>query len=70
MITGTRAMGCGCCGHGSFHVFAPSGGPSAFIYVECDKCKSVSTIKPTPASLTVEWGPSGDGVLCVMEPSS
>ena len=70
MITGAQAMACGCCGHGSFHVFAPPFGPGILVYLECDKCQSQSVIKPVPATLCIEWGPLGDGVLTVMEPSS
>ena len=61
-------MACGGCGHGLFRIAGTTSGPH--IYVQCEKCDSISVIKPAPADLVVEWGPSGDGVLCRRKPMS
>lgn len=70
MITGAKPMACGNCGHGLFRMYYQEGKRDQSLMAECAKCASVSVIAPTAPSLSIEWGPAAEGILCPMQPTN
>lgn len=67
MITGLSQMKCGGCGGEQFKVFTAD--PTVEIIVECQQCKSTSTIKVSTPKLVIGWGEASTGVLAVFTKS-
>ncbi|CAN7794339.1 hypothetical protein LJR267_009477 [Paraburkholderia hospita] len=63
MMTGAKPMQCGGCGGADFRLFTADA--EVRIVVECQQCKDVSYIQPSPAKLVIEWDDKSDGRLTV-----
>lgn len=63
MQTDLKRMGCGNCGGIDFKIYTKL--ESNQLTVECNGCKSTSTVKPSKPSLVIEFGEDSDGCLAV-----
>lgn len=73
MKTNMGQMSCGGCGNGTFRVYRKHNSVMINLYIECNKCKSISIIKPSSPQLDILWSEEIGkdlGILAPMEEKS
>ena len=53
---------CGACGHDTYTIYQETEGKKRLL-TECNECKSITEINIQPATIRLDWGENGDGVL-------
>ena len=63
MIEGLKIFRCGDCGDSHFKLYGKK--ESEGIFVECEKCKSVSVIEPSKPKLEINFGENSTGRIAI-----
>jgi hypothetical protein len=60
MIVNATKMYCGGCGGKTFEMYTDD----VSLWVECSKCKSVSSLTVSTPKIEIGWTDKSDGILC------
>ena len=64
MYTNLQKYQCGGCGNDKYEIYQEEDNKQRLI-TECTQCKSQTEITITPVQISLKWGESGNGMMCI-----